>query len=209
MSIVKLTLIRHGPTEWNASRRFQGRSDVPLSPQGRIQAEAIAAVLALDKFERIYSSDLSRALETAAILSATQGVEVVNDRRLREFDFGEWEGMTWDEIVAAYPHLTGQGSTAAKRYAPEGGESFDQVCHRVGSFLDEVRTREPNASIAIVTHAGPLHAIFSVLGLAQADGPADRLSLNFTPGGITRVALEDDQVRVITLNATGHLDPAG
>ncbi|MGC1382032.1 MAG: histidine phosphatase family protein [Candidatus Baltobacteraceae bacterium] len=206
---VQLTLIRHGPTEWNATRRFQGRSDVPLSVRGRAHAQAIAAALAADPIDRIYSSDLSRALETARILSAARGIEVESDPRLREFDFGKWEGLTWDEIVTAYPHLTGLGSTAAKRYAPEGGESFEEVRERLRSFLDEIVRADPAANVAVVTHAGPLHAIVSILQLAEADSPPDRLSLNFTPGGISRIAMEEGRARIITLNDTGHLNTAG
>ncbi|MGP8099330.1 MAG: histidine phosphatase family protein [Candidatus Cybelea sp.] len=178
---MRLTLIRHGSTEWNALRRFQGRTNMPLSAHGRVQARAIAEELHSESFDRIYSSNLARAAETARILGESSGAEVVVDDRLQEFDFGRWEGLTWDEIVAAYPHLTGLGSTAAKLYAPEGGESFTQVCERATSFLDDLK-RQDFAAAAVVTHAGVLHAIFAVLGLA----PPER----FTPGGITRIALE-------------------
>jgi alpha-ribazole phosphatase len=178
---VRLTLIRHGSTEWNAQRRFQGRTDMPLSADGRAQARAIVETLRSEPFDRIYSSTLARASETARMLGEASGVEVVVDDRLQEFDFGHWEGRTWDEIVAAYPHLTGLGATAAKLYAPDGGESFTQVCERAKSFLDEL-TRQDFGAAAVVTHAGVLPAIFAVLGLA----PPER----FTPGSITRIALE-------------------
>jgi broad specificity phosphatase PhoE len=178
---VRLVLIRHGATEWNALRRFQGRTDVPLSADGRTQARAIAEALRSEPFGRIYSSGLARAAVTARLLGESSGAEVVIDDRLQEFDFGHWEGRTWDEVVAAYPHLTGLGPTAAKLYAPDGGESFMQVCERAKAFLADV-TRQDFAAVAIVTHAGVLHAIFSVLGLT----PPER----FTPGGITEIALE-------------------
>jgi alpha-ribazole phosphatase len=178
---VRLTLIRHGSTEWNALRRFQGRTDVPLSAEGRAQARAVVGTLRSEPFDRIYSSGLARAAETAQMLGEASGVEVLVDDRLQEFDFGHWEGRTWDEVVAAYPHLAGLGPTAAKLYAPEGGESFAQVCERAKSFLDELALRD-FATAAVVTHAGVLHAIFAVLRLE----PPER----FTPGGITRIALE-------------------
>ncbi len=114
------------------------------------------------------------------MLGDASGVEVVVDDRLQEFDFGHWEGRTWDEVVAAYRHLAGLGPTAAKHYTPEGGESFAQVCERAKSFLDELSLQDI-ATAAVVTHAGVLHAIFAVLGLT----PPER----FTPGSITRITL--------------------
>ncbi len=154
---------------------------MPLSADGRAQARTIAEALRSEPFGRIYSSGLSRAAETARLLGEATGTEFVIDDRLQEFDFGHWEGRTWDEVVAAYPHLAGLGPTAAKLYAPEGGESFMQVCERAKSFLADLTGQDFGAA-AIVTHAGVLHAIFSVLNLE----PPER----FTPGGITRIALE-------------------
>jgi broad specificity phosphatase PhoE len=196
---MRLTLIRHGPTEWNALRRFQGRTDMPLSADGLAAARAIAETLHAERFDRIYSSDLARAAQTARILGESRGAGVTLDQRLREFDFGRWEGLTWDEIVAAAPNLAGLGSTAAKLYAPEGGESFSQVCARVTSFLDDLALRNLRAA-AVVTHAGVLHAIFSVLGLA----PPER----FTAGAITRIAREGGSASVLALDDRRHLDDA-
>jgi broad specificity phosphatase PhoE len=193
---MRLTLVRHGPTEWNALRRFQGRTDMPLSAHGRAQAWAIAETLRSEPFDRIYSSDLLRAAETARILGESRGAEITFDDRLREFDFGRWEGLTWDEIVVANPHLAGLGSTAVKLYAPENGESFPQVRERVASFLDDL-TRQNHRAAAVVTHAGILHSMFSVLGLA----PPER----FTPGGINRIAIEGGGASVLSLDDRRHL----
>jgi alpha-ribazole phosphatase len=193
---MRLTLVRHGPTEWNALRRFQGRTDMPLSAHGRAQARAIAETLRSEPFDRIYSSDLLRAAETARILGESRGAEITFDDRLREFNFGHWEGLTWDEIVAANPHLAGLGSTAVKLYAPENGESFPQVRERVASFLDDL-TRQNHRAAAVVTHAGVLHSMFSVLGLV----PPER----FTPGGLTRIAIEGGGASVLSLDDRRHL----
>jgi broad specificity phosphatase PhoE len=196
---MRLTLVRHGPTEWNASRRFQGRTDMPLSAQGRAATRAIAKALRSEPFDRIYSSDLARAAESARILAEPRGADVILDERLREFDFGSWEGLTWDEIVAIDPRLTGLGSTAVQLYSPENGELFPQVCARAASFLDELAGQKLRAA-AVVTHAGVLHAIFSVRGLA----PPER----FTPGGITRITLEDSGASILSLDDRRHLDDA-
>jgi broad specificity phosphatase PhoE len=206
---VNVTLIRHGATTWNASRRFQGRTDVPLSAEGRRQAQAIAAVLDGEPVERIYSSDLARALETARILAESRGIEIVSDPRLREFDFGRWEGLTWEQIVATDSQFADRAPTAAKRYAPEGGESFAAVCARIQSFFDDLQRERSDASFAIVTHAGPLHATLNVLGLANDGATADRGGISFSPGGITRVTIDGGRARLVALNDLRHLDPTG
>lgn len=202
---VLLTLIRHGPTEWNAARRFQGRTDLPLSARGREYAEAIAAALREEAIDALYSSDLARAMETASAVAREPAVAVQRDARLREFDFGTWEGLTWNEIVAAHPHLAGRGSTAANLYAPPGGESFDDVKARVESFINEMRSRHSGSRIVAVTHAGPLHAVLSVLGLDPPATPRDNLSLRFTPGGITRIELEARGAHIVELDSVRHL----
>jgi broad specificity phosphatase PhoE len=194
---VRLTLIRHGPTEWNAARRFQGRSDVPLSTLGGAHARAIAAVLQREGYEKVYASDLCRALETARIIAEASGAQLVTDPRLREFDFGRWEGLTWEEIVAAYPALGGRTAAAAKHYAPDEGESFADVRQRVQAFLDELLLDPTVAPVAVVTHAGPLHAFFAALGLEDS---------SFSTGGISRVAIAGGHAQLITLNDLGHLE---
>ncbi len=172
---------------------------MPLSVRGRDAARAIAETLHSEPFDRIYSSDLVRAAETARILGESRGADVTLDERLREFDFGHWEGLTWDEIIVANPQLAGLGSTAVKLYAPENGESFSEVRVRVASFLDDL-TGQNRRAAAVVTHAGVLHSIFSVLGLA----PPER----FTPGGITRIAVEGGGASVLSLDDRRHLDDA-
>ena len=197
----ELILIRHGATAWNASRRFQGHSDVPLSEEGRSQARRLAVRLRGERFDAIYASDLMRAVETASIVAEPHGLDVRRDPRLREFDFGEWEGLTWDQIVATRPHLREQALTAASLYAPDGGETFAAVCERLRPFFDELRAA-PVGRAAVVMHAGPLHAALAVLGLA---GEGQR----FAPASLTRIAMEDGHPRLISLSDVRHLDPPG
>jgi broad specificity phosphatase PhoE len=204
----ELIFVRHGLTEWNASRRFQGRTDVPLSDHGRMQARAVAQALRAESLQAIYASDLSRALETARIVAKPHGIEVVADPRLREFDFGVWEGLTWDEIVASRPELRDQPTTSARRYTPEGGESFEAVRERVTSFFDELDALGVRGRIAIVTHAGPLHAALGVLSSRMPSGSVEPLGISFAPAGVTRIAMEAGVARLITLNDLRHLDSA-
>ena len=202
---MKLTLVRHGATQWNASRRFQGHSDTPLSEEGRAQARALAARLSKERVDAIYASDLSRALETARIVAAPHVLDVRADARLREFAFGAWEGLTWAEIVATRPHLDDASWTKAEFYEPEGGETFALVTARMRAFLDDAAAGE-NGHAVVVTHAGALHAALSALGLGPAAGePAPR----FSPASLTAVAMEGGRARLITLNDVDHLDSTG
>ena len=202
---MEITFVRHGQTEWNATRRYQGRSDIPLSHAGVGQAEAIRDALAARPFDAIFASDLSRAIETARIVAQPHHLPVRIDARVREFDFGAWEGLTWPEIVERWPEFRDQGATMAKLYAPDGGERFEDVCVRVGAFLDDVRCM-PYENVLVVTHAGVLHAVLEVLGEAVQDRPGDGLSVSFSQASITRIAMNDEQVRLITLNDVSHLD---
>ena len=204
---MELILVRHGPTEWNALDRFQGRSDIPLSDEGRAVAAAIAAALRDEEIDRIYSSDLIRASETARIIADAREMCIVTEPRLCEFDFGRWEGLTWEEIVATDPASRRRAPTAANLYAPKGGETFAQVRRRVESFLDDLPIEDRDARILIVTHAGPLHAFLSVLGLTQAGEAAAQLD-RFSRGSITRITIGGDGVQLIGLNELNHLDAA-
>jgi len=193
--------VRHGATAWNAERRFQGQSDVPLSDEGRRQAQAIARVLAHETVDAVYASDLSRALETARIVAEPHPVAVRADPRLREFDFGAWEGLTWDEIVASRPHLQSLERTRAAVYEPEGGETFARVRERVAAVLSEILAAG-SGHVVVVTHAGPLHATMAELGFQDAGA-------TFVTAGITRVAMEEGRPRLITLSDVRHLYSPG
>lgn len=199
---MELVFVRHGETAWNAERRFQGQSDVPLSPRGRGQAAALERALCNMPFSHAYSSDLARALETARAIVAGRNLPLVTDNRLREFDFGQWEGLTWPEIVGRWPDL-GRLPTQARSYEPVGGERFEHVVARVRAFLDDVCADAAVRYALIVTHAGALHAAMEVL---RPDG-FDPLGMVFSTAGITRIAMDEGHARIISLNDVDHLDP--
>lgn len=201
--------MRHGATPWNAGGRFQGVSDVALSELGFAQAAAISRRLEGERIDRLYSSDLSRALETARVIARQHDIEPIPDSRLREFHFGEWESLTWGEIARRHPEL-GNDATAARRYAPPGGETFDAVRVRVRHFLDEVlpvraQDRAVGAvsrHVAVVTHAGVLHATLAELGLSAPRESAAR----FSPAGITRIAIDENRsAALLAFDDLSHL----
>jgi probable phosphoglycerate mutase len=121
-------LWRHGQTVWNAERRFQGQSDIPLDEVGQAQAERAARLLAALRPDLIVSSDLSRAAQTAAPLSRLTGLELTLDKDLRERSGGCWEGLTDTEIRTRYP-------VEHASWTPPDGEPSNLVADRVAGAL--------------------------------------------------------------------------
>lgn len=144
-----------------------------------------------------------RAYDTARIICG--GCPVERDSRWREFAFGEWEGLTWEEICARWPDLAQHGSTAAKLYTPLGGESFDAVRARVADAIHDVRSSGHTHAL-IVTHAGPLHAMLhTFFGERQAE-MAEVLAVRFSPASVTRIDVDDEgNADLVSLNETAHL----
>jgi glucosyl-3-phosphoglycerate phosphatase len=151
-----LVLLRHGQTDYNVAGRMQGHLDSVLTADGRAQAVAVAPDIAKVAPDRLISSDLSRARDTAEQVSGACGLPVVLDQRLRETHLGEWQGRTVTEIEQDYP-----GAIAAWRsdptWAPPGGESRVDVVRRsrpVVEELDEELADAPRATAVLVAHGG-------------------------------------------------------
>jgi broad specificity phosphatase PhoE len=200
---VELICVRHGRTAWNAGGRFQGHTDVPLDDEGRAQATALGALLRGDRIDVAVSSDLARAAETARIVLGARAVPLRLDPDWREMQFGDWEGLTWEQIRAANPQLAATGGTTVKNYTPGGGgESFDALTRRVARAAQRVIAETPEDGAALVaTHAGPLHALLGVLlGDAERTGPHVR----FLTASVTRFKREHGVWTIARLNQTAH-----
>ena len=186
---MELICVRHGRTAWNAQRRFQGHTDVPLDAEGRAQATPLGALLARERIDVAAASDLARAAETARLVLGARDVPLRLDPDWREMRFGDWEGLTWDEILAANPHLDAGNETAVRAYAPSGGETFDELAARVARAAERLAGEAGDAGTALVaTHAGPLHALLHVLLGAQHAPKVRLLTASVTrfrraPGG--------------------------
>lgn len=154
-------VMRHGESDTNVRGVVSGNTDAPfhLTVQGRAQVLAAAAGFAETTIDRIYVSPLMRTRETADILATALGIpdRVHVDERLRELDFGEWEGKDHAEWLAAFPDAADRFETK-----PRGGETFLDVQRRVGSFLREIELRHTNERIVIVSHATPIRMMHAV-----------------------------------------------
>jgi len=156
-------LARHGETDWNAARRWQGHADPPLNERGREQARSLAALLAGRSVSTIYSSDLQRASETAGIVAESLGLPVRLDERLREVDVGEWSGLTTVEIEERFP-----GALARRRDGGSGwelGESYEAMGERVKAALLAIAGAHPDEIVLAVTHVGPVRMMRRLAGL--------------------------------------------
>lgn len=148
----RVFLVRHGETEWNLTRRAQGHADVPLNEAGRRQARHVAEELFDANFAAVYSSDLSRAYDTAWAIAESHGLGVVADPTWREIDQGEWEGLGNDEIKRRWPALW----DPEKRWSEPrpGGESPGEVLERALGGLARIAERHPGEHVVVVTHGG-------------------------------------------------------
>ena len=163
--IMELYIVRHGITTWNKERRIQGSSDIPLAEEGIQLARKTAEGLRNVSFDRIFSSPLSRAFETARIIKGDRELAIKQDERLQEMGFGIGEGAEYVEPVQDGASLLDGFYDWPQDYqAPEGGESFADVCRRADSFLEELRTVDPAVKrVLIVAHAAVNQTLFRFL----------------------------------------------
>jgi probable phosphoglycerate mutase len=167
-----ILLARHGETDWNSERRWQGHADRPLNDVGREQARALAETLAKRGIDVVYSSDLARAHETALIVAERLDLPVGVDAGLREVDVGDWAGRLLTEIEEADP--AGFQRWREGRKAWNGGESYEEMGERVVAAVLRLAARHPGRTILIVTHGGSIRACRAVA--AGLDYAASRVS---------------------------------
>lgn len=163
MSERRIIFWRHGRTAWNAERRFQGQSDIPLDDQGFAQAERAAGLLVHLAPHRIVSSDLVRATATADALARAAELPVTVDARLRETHAGEWEGLQRTELLERFgPELAQWASDSYVR--PGGGETRVEVAERMVEAIGEHLADLPSgASLVVATHGGSARAAIGAL----------------------------------------------
>lgn len=168
-----LLVVRHGETHWNIEGRIQGHRDSPLTPNGRAQAQALAARLAVERPDALYSSDLGRACETAAPIAAATGLEPLLDDALRERSYGVFESFTWPEIEQRYPQEFARLQTRNPAYAVPGGESAIAFRERLLAVMAAISERHAGRRVVVVTHGGALGMLYRVASAMPLDAPRD------------------------------------
>jgi len=197
-------LVRHGETDWNRAGRIQGQSDIPLNARGRGQIAALARRLRGIRFAAVYASDLSRTMQSARLLVGGSELSITPAPDLREFSYGEWEGLTIGEVEARdADRLSRRLSGRNEDFAGPGGENAFDVLERVRRFHEETAQRHaPGEAVLVVGHGGSLRALLVCL-------------LDLPPEHFWRVRLDEAALSIVRgyprtgvlerWNDTGHL----
>lgn len=193
--MIRLLLVPHAETAWNAQGRYQGHTDVPLNERGRHQAERLARRFAEEHFEVVYASDLRRARDTAVALVGSRGSSPRVEPRLRELYFGDWEGLTYAEVQ----HLNHE--------SPPGGETLAELAARLRSFLDDLGSKhqEGEQTILLVAHRGSLRVL---LCLALGLPPAAHWQFRLDPASLSELEWYGETAVLTRLNDVSHLREA-
>jgi broad specificity phosphatase PhoE len=182
--MTSLYLVRHGETDWNAQRRIQGSTDIPLNAMGRGQAETTGRLLARRAWDGIYSSPLSRAFETARFIATEVGlgrpgtIDAIVER-----NYGAAEGLNWEQIEQQFP-----GHTPVP-----GRETHQEVADRVIPALAGLAKSRPGASLIVVTHGGVIRSVLDAVDHNVAHG-------SITNGSIHSFELVDGALGLVAFN---------
>jgi broad specificity phosphatase PhoE len=192
-----IVLVRHCRPHAAAEGRFCGALDGGLSPRGCAEAAELAAALEAAQLGALYTSPFPRALETAAAVGGRAGLRPVVDDRLREIDFGEVEGLRYDELEAARPELFEAWLQAPTELAFPGGEAYRELQQRALAALDEIADRHADGTVCVVTHAGPIRAALAAW-LSLPPEAVFRLDQRY--GAVNVVDLTEGTITVRLLN---------
>jgi broad specificity phosphatase PhoE len=199
-------LVRHGQTDWNEEGVFRGRIDVKLNALGRRQAEIIGRVLSEIPLAAVYSSPLSRAMETAECIAAQKhaGVTVQPCSELIDIDFGEWEGMRVTEVKSAYPDVFELWEGHPEKVRIPGAETLQDVRTRMVSGLHAVVSENAGRTMALVSHGLTNKVLLcALLGLDNSHF----WKIKQDNGAINIFKYTAEGTKLILMNETTHLRP--
>jgi len=200
---LRLIVLRHGSTQWNRERRYQGCVDTRLSDEGGAQAEAVARALADRQLAAVYASPLTRAQETASAIAARYGLPVLPAPAFREICLGLWEGHTVEEVKARFPDLCVAWREHPHTVTMPNGESINQVRERVLEGIDRLRAAHAGETVCLVSHGVTIRLlILEALGLL----PERLWSIHVRAAGISELEYRDGWTTVHRLNVLSHLD---
>src|SRR5579859_4041500 len=202
----RITLIRHGRTAWNANGRWQGHACVPLDDEGQRQAALLAQHLVKtgEQVTALYTSDLSRALETAQIIGQRLGVEIQADPRLREIDMGEWQGLTRAEIMAWDAERFQVVMADPQNNPRPSGECGAAVAHRLHTAVADYSAKHPKGNVFVISHGSAIYNLLYYLKLVDDyHGPLGNTA-------ISRLIYDDSSAvapwSLSAFNLVDHLD---
>lgn len=199
----RVVLIRHGDTPASRDKRFTGANDIPLSPEGRVHASALATRLARYPIDAIYASSMSRAIDTARFIAQVHQLEVTAVPDLREMGHGVWDGLSLEECTAKYPADFAAYNRDPYTFAPQGGESGELVLKRALPAMQALVRRHPNQTLVVVAHKTTNRLL-----IAHFVGIEPRLyrdKLGQRPACLNVLDFRDDSdAELLLLNDIGH-----
>jgi len=203
MTVTRLYVVRHGATQLSSEDRFSGAVGIELSEEGRWQAARLGERLRHDGITAVYSSPLSRALETAGIIAGSCELTIETRDGLREIGHGRWEGLARSDVEARYPDEYASWEEDPFTFAPEGGESGVAVLARALPVFREIVTRHAGERVLVVSHKATIRLVLSSLLGFDARGYRDRLDQ--APASMNVLDFRDPvRVRLMLFNDTSH-----
>lgn len=205
--MTRIILTRHGHVEGIVPPTFRGRQDLPLTDKGKEEARRLTEALMLREApDAIYTSPLSRCVETAGIVSGRLGIDSQTHQDLLDIDYGEWTGQAHEEVQQHDPNGFELWLSAPQLARPLGGESLYELCGRVGDALRDILDRHEGSSVLLVCHDSTARAaILTLMDLPLSYYPRIPLS----PCGISELEVQLPDVFLHSLNETGHLAELG
>ena len=199
---MRLLIARHGQTKHNLDHRYQGITDAPLNETGLNQAARLADRLSSEKIDVIHSSDLLRCVQTADLLAKKHGLKINMDERLREISFGNWEGMSYQEINAQSPGLLEKWMNDPAHVSPPNGETLSELALRVKSAVDEMKFQHAEQTVLLVTHGG---VIRTLLCLSLGIDLNRHMQFESATGSLSELSFYEEGAILNLFNGTSHL----
>jgi probable phosphoglycerate mutase len=201
----RLCIVRHGETAWNAEHRVQGQLDVPLNAIGQAQALAVSRALSQEKFDAIYSSDLSRARQTAQPIANALAKEIFLERDLRERHYGIFERLTYAEVKVRYPEDYARFEARDPEYAFRTGESLRDFSARSIAVISKIVNQNKDRNILVFTHGGVLDKLYRFITGLPITAPRE---FGIPNAGLNRIELTLAGWQIRAWAETAHLERA-
>ena len=208
--VTDFILIRHGETDWNREARMQGHIDIALNSLGQAQAAQVASALQVERLDAIYSSDLSRAQDTAAEICALQThlsppLSLQLSAQLRERHYGTFQGRTLPEVAVEDPQAAERWRKRDASFAPVGGETLPAFASRIHAWLAQAASAHSGQQVCVVTHGGVLDVVWRMAHGLALDTPRAWALPNT---GINRLRFSAGAWHIDAWAEVGHLHDA-
>jgi len=200
---IKLFLVRHGQTQWNLESRYQGVMNTNLTKEGKKQAELAAKYLSKVDFAGFYSSPIGRTIETAEIFKKITNKDFQVRENLKELNFGKWEGLVFDDIIAKYGSDFSNWIKDPFENPPTAGESFNEIIDRGSREINNIlKEHKDDSNILLITHGGFIVAML----VHWLKIPPERWSSIIQSQSAINIVVIDKEIPYISqINFTGHL----